>query len=82
MLELADLPQQTLLDSGQIGCYVSHNNRLIDVMVLSDKEYQIKIPLTGKASDDDKIQIMFKKLADDEEPIGKSDFKMKDFGDG
>lgn len=59
------------LDKSQIGCYVSHNNRLVDVMVLSDLDYHIKIPITSKASSDDKIVIMFKKLAgaDDDEPI-------------
>ena len=42
-------------------------------MVLSDTNYQIKIPITAKALDDDQILILFKKLAgrDDEEPIGK-----------
>lgn len=33
--EILDLPQLTL-DKSQIGCYISHNSRLIDVMVLSD----------------------------------------------
>lgn len=44
-------------------------------MVLSDSNYQIKIPINNKATDDDKILILFKKLAgsDDEEPIGKID---------
>jgi hypothetical protein len=70
--ELADLPSiSSTLDKSQIGCYVSHNNRLIDVMVLSDQDYHIKIPIASKSTDEDKIQVMFKKLADDEEPIGK-----------
>jgi len=42
-------------------------------MVLSDVDYFIKIPINSKSSDEDKISIMFKKLAsgDDEEPIGR-----------
>jgi hypothetical protein len=70
--EVADLSQvSSTLDKSQIGCYVSHNNRLVDVMVLSDLDYHIKVPISSKASSDDKILIMFKKLAgaDNDEPI-------------
>jgi hypothetical protein len=73
VVELADLPNfQASLDRSQIGCYVSHNNRLIDVMVLSDQDYNIKVPISYRNTDDDRIQVMFKKLAggDDEDPIG------------
>ena len=61
------------LDKSQIGCYVNVNNRLLDVMVLSDTNYHIKIPITSKTTDSDKIQIVFKTLAggDSDEPIGK-----------
>ena len=68
-----DLPQSSpSLDRSQIGCYVQHNGRLIDVMVLSDQNYQIKVPLSARAQDEDKVLILFKKLAgsDDEEPLG------------
>jgi hypothetical protein len=61
-------------DRNQVGCYVHLNHRLQDVMVLSDRSYQVKIQITPKGlSDDDRIQITFKKLAgnEDEEPIGK-----------
>ena len=40
-------------------------------MVLSDRDYQIRVPLSGKATDQDRIQVLLKRLADDEEPIGK-----------
>lgn len=53
-----------------MGCYVSLNDRLIDVMVLSDSDYHIKVPISSKHNDDEKVQIMFKKLAG-EEIIGK-----------
>jgi hypothetical protein len=42
-------------------------------MVLSDTNYQIKIPISlSRSTDDDKVLILFKKLAgsDDEEPLG------------
>ena len=50
-----------------------YNHRLNDVMVLSDSTYQIKMQIPSKASDEDRVQITFKKLAgnEDEEPIGK-----------
>ena len=43
-------------------------------MVLSDQDYTIKVPISYRNTDEDKIQVMFKKLAggDDEDPIGKS----------
>jgi hypothetical protein len=52
------------LDKSQIGCYIHLNNRLLDVMVLTDTQYLIKVPINT---------IIFKKLAsgDDEEPLGK-----------
>jgi hypothetical protein len=61
------------LDKSQIGCYIHLNNRLLDVMVLTDTQYLIKVPINTKSSDNDKITIIFKKLAsgDDEEPLGK-----------
>ena len=55
-----------------MGCYVSVNGRLLDVVVLSDPEYLIKIPITNKSSDRDKVQMLFKFLtvSDSDEPIG------------
>lgn len=44
-------------------------------MVLSDINYQVKVPITNKGNEveDDRLQITLKRLAgsDDEEPIGK-----------
>ena len=55
------------------------NHRLQDVMVLSDSQYQVKIALSSKGSttDDDRVKIVFKKLAgsEDDEPIGKESCK-------
>ena len=43
------------------------------MIVLSDYNAQIKIPIPARASDDDKVLVVFRKLAgsDDEEPLGK-----------
>ncbi|CDW71950.1 gas2 domain containing protein [Stylonychia lemnae] len=73
--DIADIPHtSSQIDKSLIGCYIHLNNRLIDVMVLSDVDYFIKIPINSKSNNEDKISIMFKKLAsgDDEEPIGIS----------
>ena len=42
-------------------------------MVLSDSNYIIKVQIPLRYSDQDKFQIVFKRLAgsDDEEPIGR-----------
>ena len=51
-----------------------YNHRLQDVMVLSDSNYQVKVQIPSKnVSDEDRVQITFKKLAgsDDDEPIGR-----------
>lgn len=66
---------QLLQDRSQVGCYFHLNQRLHDVMVLSDINYQVKVPITNKGNEveDDRLQITLKRLAgsDDEEPIGK-----------
>jgi hypothetical protein len=59
-----------ITDKNQIGCYVSLNSRLLDVMVLSDTNYHIRVDPKGET---DKISIVFKILAGSEgEPIGKT----------
>jgi hypothetical protein len=52
---------------------VHYNGRLQDVMVLSDSNYIIKVQIPLRSTEQDKFQIVFKRLAgnDDEEPIGK-----------
>jgi hypothetical protein len=42
----------------------------VDVMVLSDKEYKINIPISSVDQEDSKVSVMFKKLAG-EEQLGK-----------
>ena len=46
-----------------------------------DSEYQIKIPITSSHKDEDKVQILFKKLAggEDEELIGKIEDSLGNF---
>lgn len=59
-----------------------YNQRLQDVMVLSDHSYQVKIQIPSKStSDDDKITITFKKLAgsEDEDPIGRFEDSLGSF---
>ena len=64
------------VEKNQIGCYVSLNSRLQDMMFLSDSDYIIKVPISSKSSEDDKIQIVFKNLSggEEEEIIGTFNF--------
>jgi hypothetical protein len=56
------------IEKSSIGCYVSHNGKLLDVMLLSELEQRLKLYFQDKSQ---LIQIIVKQLGQDEKKFGK-----------
>lgn len=63
-LELND----RLVEKSSIGCYVYHNGRLLDVMVISELEQTLKLVFNDKSQ---VIQIIVKQLGHGETKYGR-----------
>ena len=56
------------VDKSSIGCYVHHNGRLLDVMVISELEQRLELFFNDRKQT---IQITVKQLGSDERKYGK-----------
>lgn len=62
------------IEKSSIGCYVYHNGRLLDVMVISELEQRLELFFNDRAQ---VIQIVVKQLGHGETKYGKyKDFSM------
>lgn len=56
------------IDKSSIGCYVYHNGRLLDVMVISELEQRLELFFNDR---NQTIQVVVKQLGSDEKKYGK-----------
>lgn len=81
-VNLADVDYPEDIDLGLIGCYVSHNSDLLDVLVLSDSDQKLKIK---KIKDNDYLRFEVKLLGTKQKFLGSVSFiaeKLKDIEPG
>jgi len=55
-------------DKDQYSCFVNVKGRTLDVMVLSQESYIIKLPFSSKNKDSDPVEILVKSLTRTSEP--------------
>ena len=67
-LQILDIDHAAVLDKTSVGCYLHLGGRLIDVIVFSQVNSPIEVPLDDAS---ELLRIQVKHLANDENVVGK-----------
>ena len=66
-LDVLDIEMEREIDKSGIGCYISKDNKLLDVLIIADIEQKLKISL---GDPEDVIKIVVKHLGANDKTIG------------
>ena len=66
-LDVLDIEMEREIDKAGVGCYISKDNKLLDVLIIADIEQKLKI---SPSDPDDVLKIVVKHLGANEKTIG------------